>query len=125
MKVGVTHSFHHAAPYDRQQHKMNKIGDKIRPTPPPKPLPLLRLQIAKRNNYQNKSLQNHAQQNPGLHSKRYCMPPESGNIQAMQIRVMAVDRIVDVISGHFPEIPIFPLILELRQIAEIEIGTRI
>jgi hypothetical protein len=73
MKFGVTHSFHHAIPYDHQQHDMNKIGDKIHPTRPPKPLfhplsilPLLRFQIAKQNNYQNKSLQNHAQQNPDL-----------------------------------------------------------
>jgi hypothetical protein len=53
------------------------------------------------------------------------MPPESGNVQAMQIRVIAVERIVDVISGHFLEIPSFPVILELRHSAEIEIGTRI
>jgi hypothetical protein len=121
---------------------MNKIGDKIRPTRPPKPLlqplplllskpsipllfPLLRLQIAKPNNYQNKSLQNHAQQNPCLHSKRKCMPPESGNVQSIQIRVIAVERIVDVFSGHLHESPSFPGILELRHSAEIEIGTRI
>jgi hypothetical protein len=90
----------------------------------PQLLPLLRFQIAKPNN-QNKSLQNHAQHNPGLHSKRNCMPPESGNVQAMQIRVIAVDRIVDVFSGHLPESPSFPGILELRHSAEIEIGTRI
>ncbi len=53
------------------------------------------------------------------------MPPESGNVQAMQIRVIAVDRIVDVFSGHLPESPSFPGILELRHSAEIEIGTRI
>jgi len=38
MKVGVTHNFHHAIPYDRQQHDMNKIANKIHPTQPPKPL---------------------------------------------------------------------------------------
>jgi len=89
MKVGMTHNIHHALLYDHQQHEMNKIGDKIRPTQPPKPLPqplsllLLRVQIAKQNNYQNKSLQNHAQQNFNFHSKRNYMPPKSGNVQSM------------------------------------------
>ncbi len=131
MKVGMTHNVHHAVLYDCQQHEMNKISDKIHPTQPPKPLLqplpllLLRLQIAKQNNYQNKSLQNHAQQNLNFHSKRNCMPPKSRNVQAMQIFVIALERIVDVFSGNFPKSLSFLVILEPRHSAKIEIRTRI
>jgi len=53
------------------------------------------------------------------------MPPESGNIQAMQVCVITLERIIDVFSRSFPKSPSFLVILEPRHNAKIEIGTKI